>query len=103
MDLHNCDLILGLDWLTYFRAHIFCDRRRVELTAPLGERIIYLNERSEVTPFSRRYYSSLYCLLANLAISDEPSEANYPSVVSEFPDVFPEDISGLPPIRKIDF
>ena len=41
--------------------------------------------------------------MANLSIADEPSETNYPPVVLEFPDIFPEDISGLPPVREIDF
>ena len=41
--------------------------------------------------------------MATLTVEEELSETNYPRVVSEFKDVFPEDISGLPPVREIDF
>ena len=102
-DLGTYDLILGLDWLTHFCANIFCDQRRIELTTPSGEKILHSNERFDLIPYSRRYYSSLSCLLATLTISDELSEIQYPPVVSDFPDIFPDDISGLPPVREINF
>ena len=102
-DMCAYDLILGLDWLTYFKAHIIFDQRRIELTKPSGKRVKYTNEQLNLTPYSRRYYSSLSCLLANLTVKEELSETNYPRVVSEFRDVFLEDISGLPPVREIDF
>ena len=51
-DMFSYDLILGLDWLTHFKAHIICDQRRIELTTPSGEMIKYTNERLDLIPYS---------------------------------------------------
>ena len=34
---------------------------------------------------------------------NEPTLIEFPSIVSEYSDVFPEDLPGLPPIREIEF
>jgi hypothetical protein len=35
--------------------------------------------------------------------SKEPDSLEIINVVSEFPDVFPEDLPGMPPERKVEF
>jgi len=46
--------------------------------------------------------SQLYMILSSLEIETKVSMCDLP-VVGEFPEVFPEDISGLPPEREIEF
>lgn len=49
-------------------------------------------------------WSELSCLLANFLGSEcEEVRVDLPKVVCEYPDVFPEDLTSLPPHREIEF
>ena len=53
-DTMGFDLILGIDWLTHHQAIIDCEKRRITLTTPSGERITYQGEiRIPFPKFSR--------------------------------------------------
>jgi hypothetical protein len=82
------DVILGMDWLRSCDGVIQCRRKSVLLTSPQGERIEYVG-----TPSSN---SGTVNLVEGKALEDI-------KVVSEFPDVFPEDLPGMPPDRDIEF
>ena len=93
LDMTTFDVILGMDWLRRYRANIDCYRRRVTVSS--GDSVIScsLGSRSGV-------------LLAALsATGDGPTDGSrgLPRVVDEFPDVFPDDLSGLPPVREVEF
>ncbi|XP_057497363.1 uncharacterized protein LOC130782081 [Actinidia eriantha] len=106
-DMSGFDVILGMDWLLNFHATIDCYRRRVRVCTSEGEWFSFLGEKSDPfepslsDPCSRE---SISCILASL-ISDEGmiTCGELPLIVSEFPDVFPEDLYGLPPKRKVEF
>ncbi|KAK8538781.1 hypothetical protein V6N12_034489 [Hibiscus sabdariffa] len=91
--LSNCefDLILGLDWLGEHQAWIDCYNRRLYLRG-LGKESILLIDRKPTSIF------------AAMALQDE-YDFGLPSmpVVSEFIDVFPEKLLGLPPTREVEF
>jgi len=43
-------------------------------------------------------------MLASLTLGEDTSTwSELPLVVSEFPDVFPEELPGLPPVREVEF
>ena len=46
--------------------------------------------------------SQVYMILSNLEVETKLSMCDLP-IVREFPEVFPEDISSLPPEREIEF
>ncbi|MGI4156993.1 reverse transcriptase family protein, partial [Klebsiella pneumoniae] len=95
------DLILGIDWLSRHQAIIDCEKRRVTLTAPSGDRITYQGERHAYFPPSSRILnpSDMISYLGEISTSN----SEFPPIVREFPDVFPDDLPGLPPVRQIEF
>jgi hypothetical protein len=86
--------ILGMNWLYKNKATVSCDNRTVKLVSPSGKEVVtklYLSELEE----GACHYLSVDDKEANL-IEDN-------RIVSEFPDVFPEELPGMPPERKVEF
>jgi hypothetical protein len=82
------DVILGMDWLRSCDGVIQCRKKSVLLTSPQGERIEYVGTPSTTN---------------GTVNSVEGKALEDIRVVSEFPDVFPEDLPGMPPDRDIEF
>lgn len=85
----DINIILGMDWMTAHHAKIDCYTRSVQLTHPFGK---------IVTVSTRVAKRQLYSLNASplLDLEDIP-------VVRDFPDVFPEELPGVPPDRDVEF
>jgi hypothetical protein len=84
------DLILGVSWLRKAKAIIACGRGTVELTSSKGEKF---QVQIAVTTSSIR---------AMYFIPEEFVGDNI-RVVRDFPDVFPEELPGMPPDREVEF
>ncbi|GJR78742.1 putative reverse transcriptase domain-containing protein [Tanacetum coccineum] len=82
IELGSFDIIIGMYWLARNHAVIFCDEKIV--------RIPYGNEILIVTVKENRDKS------AEKRLEDVPT-------VRDFPEVFPEDLPGLPPTRQVEF
>jgi hypothetical protein len=82
------DVILGVNWLGSCDGVIQCRKKSVLLNSPQGERIEYVG-----TPSTN--YGTVNSVEGK-ALEDI-------RVVNEFPDVFPEDLPGMPPDRDIEF
>jgi hypothetical protein len=87
------DVILGMNWLARYQASLSYDKRMVKLVSLSGEVLVEL-------VLSRPRNGSCHQVTAHIE-KIEPSEAI--NVVSEFPDVFPEELTGMPPERKVEF
>jgi hypothetical protein len=88
------DVILGMNWLTKYQASLNCDKRTVKLVSLSGKEVLV--ELVLSGPRKGR------CHQITAHIEEiEPSEAI--KVLSESPDVFPEDLPGMPPERKVEF
>ena len=87
----DIDVILGMDWLAKYKAKIDCSSKTVLLTHDSGVEIWY-------TCGSTVGSAQLYALNAGVAPLIEEVR-----VVREFPDVFPEELPGIPPVRAIEF
>src|SRR3954467_14200138 len=87
----DIDVILGMDSLVQHKANIDFPSRSVRLTHDSGAEIWY-------TCGSRAGAAQLYALNAGVAPLLEEVK-----VVCEFPDVFPEELPGIPPVRAIEF
>nr|GEV86696.1 putative reverse transcriptase domain-containing protein [Tanacetum cinerariifolium] len=89
-DMHDFDIILGMDWLTNHRATIVCHTKSV---------IFGDLDKPEFV-----YQDSQLGLLASImdTSSDGPSLKTHP-VVQDFFDVFPEELPGIPPEREVEF
>jgi hypothetical protein len=94
MGTQGIDVILGMNWLDKYQAIINYDKRIVKLVSPLGEEVV-----AELISREPRKGSC-----HQMAIdSKEPDSLEIIKVVSEFTDVFPEDLPGMPPERKVEF
>jgi hypothetical protein len=94
MGTQGIDVILGMNWLDKYQAVISCDKRTIKLVSPLGEEVV----AELVSPEPRK----IGC--HQMAIdSKEADPLETMKVVSEFPNVFPKDLPGMPPERKVEF
>ncbi|GJV30567.1 putative nucleotidyltransferase, ribonuclease H [Tanacetum coccineum] len=81
----------GMDWLSNYKAEIICHEKVVRIPLPDGKVLRVVGERPEEKAR----------LLMSAKASDKKQEEIV--VVRDFPEVFPDDLSGLPPIREIEF
>ncbi|GKD23343.1 putative reverse transcriptase domain-containing protein [Tanacetum coccineum] len=85
------DVIIGMDWLSNYKAKIICHEKVVRIPLPDGKVLRVVGERPEEKAR----------LLMSAKASDKKQEEIV--VVRDFPEVFSDDLSGLPPIREIEF
>jgi hypothetical protein len=84
----DIDVILGMNWLARHKATLNTDQRIIRLSHNQEEILLHIPIPTKATG---RAYEAII-----LEIKDIP-------VVCEFPDVFPEDLPGLPPEREVEF
>jgi hypothetical protein len=86
----SIDLILGMSWLRKAKAVIHCAKGTVKLTSSKGERFeVEINVTASTRP-------------AILLVDGKFVGRNI-RVVRDFPDVFPEELPGMPPDREVEF
>jgi hypothetical protein len=86
----DIDVILGMNWLAQHKAILNTDLRTIRLSYGQEEVLLSIPVAIPAKPFGRVYEAIIP------EIQDIP-------VVCEFPDVFPEDLPGLPPERDVEF
>ncbi|GJX69334.1 putative reverse transcriptase domain-containing protein [Tanacetum coccineum] len=89
--LGSFDVIIGMDWLAYHRALIDCYEKIVRIPLPNGKILEVQGERPE------KDLRSLACIKADEKKLDDIR------VVRDYPEVFPDDLLGLPLVREIEF
>nr|GFB07137.1 putative reverse transcriptase domain-containing protein [Tanacetum cinerariifolium]GFB07173.1 putative reverse transcriptase domain-containing protein [Tanacetum cinerariifolium] len=89
--VRSFDVIIGMDWLSYHQAVIDCYKKIVRIPLSNGEILEVQGERPKKDP------GSLACIKADEKKLDDIR------VVQDFPEIFPDDLSGLPPVREIEF
>jgi hypothetical protein len=94
MGTQGIDVILGMNWLDKYQAVISCDKRTIKLMSPLGEEVV-----TELVPPEPKKGSCYHMTIDRSEV--DPLEII--KVVSEFLDVFPKDLPGMPPERKVEF
>jgi hypothetical protein len=86
--LEGIDVILGMDWLTQHQV-LDIATRMVEIHSPTsGHTTLILPKEEGINPCS---YDAVTIQLENIPI------------VWEYPDVFPDDLPGMPPDRDVEF
>ncbi|XP_059663572.1 uncharacterized protein LOC132309272 [Cornus florida] len=108
LEMTGFDVILGMDWLSSFRAVIDCFRGRVSVCTPDGDCFYFVGDRCD--PLTYSFYGvrgrdrQTFFLVSLFADDDvEFYGVDYPAVVRDFLDVFPEDLTELPPYREVKF
>ncbi|GJZ95940.1 putative reverse transcriptase domain-containing protein [Tanacetum coccineum] len=85
------DVIIGMDWLSNHKAEIICHEKVARIPLLDSKVLRVLGERSEEKAR----------LLMSAKASDKKQEEII--VVTDFPKVFLNDLSGLPPLWEIEF
>ncbi|GJZ31129.1 putative reverse transcriptase domain-containing protein [Tanacetum coccineum] len=111
LDMCEFDIILGMDWLAAHRATIDCHSRRVIFGDIHAPEFIYhgslpgksmkiisaLKARTLLSHGCEGFLATIHDTTSDISsIHDQP-------IVSEFQDVFPEELPGIPPIRDVEF
>ncbi|KAK1427857.1 hypothetical protein QVD17_16555 [Tagetes erecta] len=108
MPLGSFDVVVGMDWLALDRAEIICNEKLVRLPLPSGEILSVQGETSgsvvgiisciKAQKCLRKGHVSFLAMVSKKS-SDEVRIENIP-IVRDYPEVFPEELPGLPPHRQ---
>ncbi|GJZ30059.1 putative reverse transcriptase domain-containing protein [Tanacetum coccineum] len=118
VELGSFDVIIGMDWLRRCHAVIVCDEKLVQV--PYGnETLTFCGNKSSNGRESRltviscskaQEYMAKGCqvFLAQISAKKEEDKSEGKQIkdvpiVRDFPEVFPEDLPGLPPARPVEF
>ena len=111
LGIHVFDIVLGMDWLSKHRATLDCYKKELRLVRPEEPGVIFRGIRREIAP------SLINAMIASKMLRkgcqgylafvvdrrQEGTRLEDISIVKEFPDVSPDDISGITPDRAIEF
>jgi hypothetical protein len=89
LDLEGMDVLLGMNWMAQHHVSLDISSRIVEIDSPEHEpTIFYLPQRKCI--------NSCTYATTGIKLKDIP-------IVCEYPDIFPDDLPGMPPDRDIEF
>jgi hypothetical protein len=89
LPLEGMDIILRMDWMTKHKVLLDISSQVIDIDSPHnGATTLYL-------PQQEYFYSCVYAT-TDIRLEDIP-------IVYEYPDVFPDDLPGMPPDRDIEF
>ena len=111
LSIHDFDIILGMDWLSKHRATLDCYKKEVRLVRPEEPGVIFRGIRREIAPSlinamtaSKMLRKGCQGYLAFVVDRrQEGTRLEDIPIIKEFPDVFLDDISGLPLDREVEF
>ncbi|GJU33157.1 putative reverse transcriptase domain-containing protein [Tanacetum coccineum] len=118
VEIGSFNIIIGMDWLSKYHAIIVCDEKIVCI--PFRDEILIIrgdgsnNEHGSrlniisCTKMQKYLLKGYYVFLAHVTTKkakDKSKEKRLEDVpiVRDFPEVFPEDLSGIPLTRKVEF
>ncbi|GJW28750.1 reverse transcriptase domain-containing protein [Tanacetum coccineum] len=118
VELGSFDAIIGMDWLAKYQAIIVCAEKIVRI--PWGNETLIVHgdgsnqgheARLHIISYTKtQEYMLKGCpvFLANINTKEtkdksEKKQLKDVPIVQDFPYVFPEDLSGLPPTRQVEF
>ncbi|GKB64298.1 putative reverse transcriptase domain-containing protein, partial [Tanacetum coccineum] len=110
IELGTFDIVIGMDWLVEHDAVIVCGKKEVHIPVKNEVLVVKGNEgvsRLEVISCikARKYVEKGSQLFLAHVTEKEPTERRLEDVpvICEFPEVFPNDLPGLPPPRQVEF
>jgi hypothetical protein len=89
LDSKGIDIILGTDWLRKYDRVILCAKRAIRLTKEDGTKV--------------EFNAAIQAEQVSLLNKVQGTSLNEIRVAQEYPEVFPEDLLGMPPDRDIEF
>nr|GFD42571.1 reverse transcriptase domain-containing protein [Tanacetum cinerariifolium] len=103
VELGSFDAIIGMDWLAKYQAIIVCTERIVRI--PWGNETLIIHADGSNRGNATRLSIISCTKTEKYEVEDKLKEKRLEDVpvVRDFPEVFPEDLLGLPPIRPVEF
>jgi hypothetical protein len=94
LESKGIDVVLGMDWLSKHNGLIDCAKKAVRLTPSSGKELEYVAENLVMDKAA-----------SNRMVLDQLDATSTRDIrnVFEFPDVFLEELPGMPPDREIEF
>ena len=103
------DGILGMDWLSTNKASIHCANGTVTFRNKQGQEMLVQGRNNapkarlvKASRLVKGFKSGQQIYVVKLNKVEEPEENEDPAWLQEFLDVFPEELTNLPPSREID-
>ncbi|KAA0058809.1 ty3-gypsy retrotransposon protein [Cucumis melo var. makuwa] len=111
LDMLDFDVILDMDWLAANHASIDCSRKEVTFNPPSMASFKFKGEGSRSLPqvisairASKLLSQGTWGILASVVDTREVDVSlSSELVVRDYPNVFPEELPGLPPHREVEF
>ncbi|KAJ0955677.1 putative nucleotidyltransferase, Ribonuclease H [Helianthus annuus] len=109
--LGSFDVVIGMDWLSQHRAEILCNEKIVRIPGLGSEPLMIRGDKRSAVENIISLLKAQKCLrkghTATLALVTDTTEKekkleDFP-VVRDYPEVFPEELPGLPPHRQVEF
>ncbi|KAD4982452.1 hypothetical protein E3N88_19123 [Mikania micrantha] len=111
MPMESFDVIVGMDWLTTNRAEIVCAEKYIRIPLSSGDTLNVFGEKptrglklmtcTTAQKYLRKNYVAFLAHIVNK--KDKEKKIEDIPIIKDFPEVFPEDLPGLPPIRQVEF
>ncbi|GKA00314.1 putative reverse transcriptase domain-containing protein [Tanacetum coccineum] len=94
MELGSFNIIIGMDWMAKYHMVIIYD-----------EKIVHIPYGDETQKYIQKGCQVYLVQVTSKKTDDKSEEKRLEDVpiVREFPEVFPEDLHGLPPARQVEF
>ncbi|KAI3810611.1 hypothetical protein L1987_20232 [Smallanthus sonchifolius] len=111
MQLGSFDVIVGMDWLAKNHAEVVCFEKFIRIPLPSGQVLQINGERPSgglklmsCTKAQKYLLKNYVAFLAQVVKKKEKGKGvkDIP-IICDFPEVFPEDLPGLPPFREVEF
>ncbi|KAD5508032.1 hypothetical protein E3N88_15735 [Mikania micrantha] len=111
MELGSFDIIVGMDWLSLNRVEVICSEKLLRIPVT-NDRVLEVRGDQ-----AKRNVKIISCIKARKCLQkkciaflahvvekekDKKTIQDVP-VVKEYPELFPEDLPGLPPVRPVEF
>ncbi|TKW69965.1 MAG: hypothetical protein DI543_29540, partial [Bradyrhizobium icense] len=111
IELNGFDIVLGMDWLSANDAEILCKKKLVKVNPPGKDSFMVYGDKRRVNSGIISLMKARKCLTKGCTsylafVIDAKKEKKVMQsipVVCEYPEVFPEDLPGLPPDRQVEF
>ena len=111
LHIHDFDVILGMDWLARYRAVMDCFEKTVRLSIDSSDDTVeFVGERRSpntrlilALKAERMMKAGCEGYIAFISEDKKSKGVDEIPVVREFPNLFPNEIPCLPPVRELDF
>ncbi|KAI3669398.1 hypothetical protein L6452_40633 [Arctium lappa] len=111
MGMGEFDVVVGMYWLASNDANIVCNKKLIRISLPSKEEVVVYGDRRDKKSCLISMIKARQCLAKGcvgflayvLDVKKEKKGLESVPVVCEYPEVFPEDLTTLPPDRHVEF